>query len=300
MAQQHTTHPVRGFGVVDGLVLILMVIWGVNYVIVKQSLAEMLPLTFNGLRFLIASLLLLLSLRLVHEDWRLERSDIPRIAFLGLVGVSAYQVLFIIGLNLSTATNVSLAIATSPSMVVALSILLGMERARGSTWLGVALAFGGLVLVIGGKPNGLHFYMTTLPGDLMALGSAATWAVYTVSAQPLFRRYSPFKIATMAITAGAGPLLVVALPELARQDWGRVTALGWGGLAFSAVLSIALGYVIFYVGVKALGGPRTAIYTNLTPVVAVLTAVLILGEQMNGLQVMGAAVVLIGVYLTRR
>ena len=292
--------PAAGFGLPDVLAVGLAVVWGANFVIAKQALAELSPLSFNGLRFIGATLFLLVALRLMGENWHVERADLPRMLALGLVSITIYQVLFITGLNLSTATNSSLALATSPTLVVVLGTLLGMARPTRRTWVGVALALSGLLLVIGGKQQGLHFGGTTLAGDLMVFGSAVTWAVYTLYVPPLFRRYSSLKATTVVMAIGTVPLCLVALPEWVRQDWSRVTAVGWGGLLFSTVMSIALGYVVYYYCVKRLGASRAAAYFNLPPVFAVILAFLVLGERMTLWQGIGAIVVLIGVYLTRR
>jgi drug/metabolite transporter (DMT)-like permease len=288
------------FGAGDALALTLVTIWGLNYPITKRILDEFLPLSFDSLRFVGATLFLLVVLRLTHETWSVQRSDLPRFVMLGLIGNTLYQIGFVYGLKWSTASNVSLLIATSPTMVVILGTILGMERSTRRTWLGVAMTLLGLVLVIGGKESGLHLGWTTVRGDLLALGAALTWAIYTLFATPLFERYTPLKVTTTNMVFGTIPLLLVSLPSLASQNWRLVGAASWGGLAYSTTLSIAVGYVIFYTCVKWLGRMRTAVYFNLTPVVSTILAFIVLGERLTVVQVIGAAVVLSGVFVTRR
>jgi drug/metabolite transporter (DMT)-like permease len=291
--------PVVRWGVGDVAALTVVTSWGINFIIVKQVLTEMSPLAFNGLRFIGASVLLLILLRRLGEDWRIRRADMARVTALGLIGIALYQVCFIIGINLTTAGNSSLAIAMAPTMTVMLGAVLGVEKAKRVTWLGVVLAFGGMILVIGGG-GGLHLGLDSLWGDLLCLVSAGSWAIYTVFGQSLFRHYSPLKVTTVTMAAGTPLLLLIALPSMLSQDWGAVTPLGWAGLGFSGLFSIAIGYVLFYTAVKHLGATRTATYQNLPPIIAVALGALILGEQMAPVQLVGAAIVLAGIYLTRR
>jgi drug/metabolite transporter (DMT)-like permease len=89
------------------------------------------------------------------------------------------------------------------------------------------------------------------------------------------------------------------MPSFAAQDWGVVTLGGWAGLLYSGLLAIGLGYAIWVKGVQRLGGSRTAVYSNLTPIIATLTGVIFLGEHITALQIVGAACVLGGIVLTR-
>lgn len=289
-----------GFGLADVLAVTLALIWGLNYPLVKQVMTELSPMSFNGLRFIGASLFLLIALRVMGEDWSVRRSDLPRMLALGLIGITLYQVGFIYGLQRSTASNTSLIIATSPSLVVFFGSLLGLLRASRGTWAGVAMAFLGLLLVIGGKQQGLSLGSQTLTGDLLAFMAALTWAFYTLVVPPLFEHYSSLKATTIVMTIGTIPLIFLSVPEWRVQDWGAVTLFGWGGLLYSTVLSIALGYVIYYYCVKRLGSTRAVIYYNLTPVFSVALAFVLLGERMTLVQALGAVIVILGVYITRR
>lgn len=290
----------KGFGFGDAIALLLVVIWGVNFPISKQALVDLLPMSFNSIRFLGSSLLLLAILRVMGEDWRIRRKDLPLFTMLALVGITAYQLCFVFGLSLSTASNTSLLIATSPTLIVVFSALLGHERAAARTWLGVALSLAGIVLVVGGRGQGLHIGMQSLAGDMMALGCAVTWALYTIYGQPLFKTYSAFKVTTLTMAMGAVPLVVLAVPSLLQQNWEAVSGPAWAGLAYSTLMSIALGYVIYYTSVGLLGGRRASAYYNLTPVVSVAVAFAFLGERLTPVQAVGAVIVLLGVYVTRR
>jgi drug/metabolite transporter (DMT)-like permease len=105
--------------------------------------------------------------------------------------------------------------------------------------------------------------------------------------------------AFMMIT-GTPLLLLVCAPSLLRQDWSRVRPIAWAGVTYSAVFAIALAYIIWNHGVRKIGSTRTAIYSNITPIVAMLVAWLALGEAPTAGQVVGAVVIFVGIYLVRR
>jgi drug/metabolite transporter (DMT)-like permease len=101
------------------------------------------------------------------------------------------------------------------------------------------------------------------------------------------------------MTATTPLLILMALPDLRRQDWGAVSPQSWLGLLFSSLLAIAIAYVIWNAGVRQVGSARTAVYNYLTPLISVLVAWIVLGEAMRPVQALGAVVIVLGVVLGR-
>ncbi len=134
---------------------------------------------------------------------------------------------------------------------------------------------------------------------LLVLASTVAWALYTVLARPLLQRYSSLKVTGLSMLAGTPGIILAAAPEWQRQNWGAVPWQGWSGIAYSAVLAVSLSYVVWNAGIKIVGSARTAIYGNLQPVAAMSIGWLWLGEGLGWWQVIGAAVIVSGVFLTR-
>jgi len=283
----------------DLLMLAVVSIWGINFSVMKVTLGSVSPMAFNGLRFSLASIVMLAILRWRGESLRFARRDLVPVFLLGLMGHTLYQVLFVNGLARTSPANASLLMATAPIFVVIYGALLGVERASQRVWVGILLSFAGILLLVGGG-GGLALGLATVKGDLLVLGAAMLWAAYTIGSKSLLGRYSPLKLTTLSMIAGVIPLVIICAPAMRNENWGAAPAGVWAGLFYSAVFSVALAYIGWYTSVQRVGSNRTAIYSNLTPVIAILVAWIFLDSRLTWPQVAGAAVVLAGVMLTRR
>ena len=273
-------------------------IWGVNFPLIKVGLAVVPPLAFNALRFPFAALALFLLFRASRITARPERRDLPAIIALGILGHVVYQALFIVGVSRTSAGNASLVLATSPAWTVALSAVTGQEKVTGPVWAGVGATIVGMALVVAGG-QGASFGSATLAGDLLMLAAAVGWAAYTVGSRPLVYRYGPLPITAWTLWIGTVGVMILGAPGLSRLDPTVLTPGIWGTVLYAGVLSISVAYVLWNRGVRRLGNARTAVYSNLVPVVALLAAWVGLGERPTGLQVLGAAVILAGLRWTR-
>jgi drug/metabolite transporter (DMT)-like permease len=287
-----------GLTTVDLGLLGIPIVWGVNYAVIKAALREFQPLAFNGLRFALATVTIGLLLRRRGTSLRLPREALWRLALLGVLGHTIYQVLFIEGIARTTAANASLIMASSPMLVALLATALGRERLQVRGWLGVGLAVAGLTLVLSAQ-NRVGFTRVSLAGDLLIVAGAATWALYTVLATGVMARAPSLSATLVTFLSGTPVLLLMAVPSLVSQDWRGVGAGGWLAVAFSGIVAIGLAYLAWNTGLGTVGSTRTVVYSNLTPVVAAALAWVTLGERWSLAQVCGAAGVLVGIALTR-
>lgn len=286
------------FGVTDLALLAMTLIWGFNFIVVKTTLVEIAPLAFAALRFVLAALLLFAIVRIRQGGFYIPRAAWGRVALMGLIGTTLYQPLFISGLALTKASNSALILACTPAFIVLLNRAFGHERFTRRGWLGIALSFLGIAFVVvsGGE---FSFEPQTLLGDGLVLAATFCWALYSVLSVPLLKRYAPLSVTALSTIFGAIPLFFIGLPAMLNQNWASVTPSGWAGLVYSAVFAIVVAYIIWNVGIKRIGGARTAIYNNLTPVVATLAAAIFLGEELTAFKIIGAAIIFVGLYFAR-
>jgi drug/metabolite transporter (DMT)-like permease len=294
--QQEKAHH---FGLTDIMLISTAIIWGVNVVVVKLALVTMPPLVFNSLRFLLATALSWAALKWAEPLHKIRQQDLLTIVWLGLLGHTVYQVLFIFGINFTSAGNTSLLLATIPIWVALLSGLLALEKVSPFTWAGIVCSFLGIVLVVVGGGSAMGFALHTFKGDAMILTGTLLMAIYTIRSKPLLKDYSPLALSTYTMTSGTVGLLIIALPSIRAADFTAVDYWGWGGLLFSAIFALVVGYFVWNNGLRALGAARTAVYGNLSPVIAMLTSWAVLHESLTLAQLLGAMLIIGGLFLAR-
>jgi len=290
---------------IDALLLLMIVIWGTNYALVKSAFHEIDPQAFNALRLVLASVVMAATSHIArrttlhdifHTPAPVTRRDWVRLAWIGVVGHCFYQYLFIGGLARTSVANGALLVSATPIVITFLSTVTGQDRPGLLHWAGTLLSLLGIYIVVG---HGAHVTEASLRGDVMLMGAVLCWALYTMGARSLMERHSPVGVTALSMLIGTMVYLPVAVPNLARLDWQSVSALTWLKLVYSAVFSICVAYTIWYAAVRAIGSARTAVYSNLMPIVAMLTGWVWLREPMDAAKVLGAAAVLAGVALAR-
>jgi drug/metabolite transporter (DMT)-like permease len=278
--------------------LLVALIWGINFSVTKGVFTRFPPLAFTGVRFALASLLLVPLVRRLEESDRLPRGVLTRLILLGMVGNTLYQLLWISGLERTTASNSALILAAMPSIVALLAVGLKFEPLRPKVLGGVLVATVGVVLVVAAR--GAGFGSATLLGDLLTLGAVICWAGYTLGLRIVPPEVSPLRVTMVTTLAGAPGLMLAGMAELLGMEWSTVGWQGWAALGYSTFFSLLVAYVIWNRSVQVVGPSRTVIYMCLTPLIAVVAAAILLGEQPMPLQAIGAVLIIGGVLLTRR
>jgi drug/metabolite transporter (DMT)-like permease len=284
----------------DLRLLIVALIWGVNFPVIKHALTDFLPLSFTVVRFALAAAVLFGVMVLRGERFAVARRDLPALAALGLTGITFYNLLFMKGLQLTTASHSALFISMSPLFAAVLQTLRGRERLRAPLALGLLFATAGAYCIIRSTHGEVRFGMATVTGDLLTIGASILWALYTVLAAPLLERYPPVTVTAWSVAAGTLLLLPAGAGELARQSWSAVPAGSWAALSFAALVGAAAAYVLWYEGVKRIGATRTIAYHYLVPFIAVLVSALFLGDAVRPLTVVGGIAIIGGVALVQR
>lgn len=281
----------------DLAMLLVVLIWGGNIPVIKAALSEIPALGFAGLRFTIASLTFVFLLRAREGSVLPPAGTGWAMVGLGLLGNTAYQLLFMTGLDHTSVANTALILASTPVLVVVLGAASGIEALTAAVTGGVVLAVAGVALVLG--QDGARVTARTLAGDLPVLGAAACWAGYTLGVRRYAPAMSPLRLTTLTMLTGTPVLVLAGLPDLVRTDWAAVSPAAWGGVAYSAFLALLVAYTLWNTSVAEVGPSRTAVYNCLIPVVALTLGWLTLGERPGILQLAGAALIVGGVLVAR-
>jgi drug/metabolite transporter (DMT)-like permease len=301
------------FSRLDALLLLMVIIWGGNFSVVKYALRDFPEIPFNALRLVLASAVFVAAIAI--QQGRSEKRDGARpptagalgllpfsradwrgLCLMAVVGTLLYQLLFLAGLARTSVANSALLFGCTPVAVAILSSLAGHERLTITRWLGAALSLAGVYAIVG---HGASISSATLLGDVLVFAGTLCWSLYSVMAQPLLKRHSPLVVTGVSMTIGTGLFLVVAAGPMMTTDWSAISLTSWLLMAASSLFSLAFAYIIWYTAVQQIGSARTAVYSNVTPIVAMVVAALSLGEQITLRQILGAVLILGGIAVTR-
>lgn len=276
----------------------MAVIWGINFVVVKYATQVFNPFAFTGLRVGAAALFLLL-VAFARGHISLPRRDVVGLLLLGVIGNGLYQLFFVHGVARTRAGNAALIVGAAPAFIALFARVRGLERVKRMTLVGIALSVIGVGLVIAGSANPSNGQTTTLLGSVLVFCGVLCWTVYTIMLQPYTKRIDVVRLSAITMVGGAVPLLIASTPALVATNWSAVGSGGWLALFYSSVISMGVAYFFWYRGLRVLGPTRTAVYSNLQPIIALLVAWAFLGEIPTIFQGVGAATIVAGVFLTR-
>ena len=272
----------------DFLLLLMVLIWGSNFSIVKVALQDFPEAAFNASRLAVATGVYLGVIFATPARARLQaltRKDWIELAFLGSIGTFFYQFCFVSAVKRTSVGNGSLIIGISPIVIALMSAVVGHERIRPVRWLGIAVALVGLYLVVG---HGVDVSGQTWRGDALMMAGVICWSIYSVASQGILKRHSPLIVIALTFSIGATLYVLAMTPWLITTDWRAISRFSWVMMLTSALLALNLSYWIWYTGLQRLGGSRTSVYSYLTPVVAMVVAAFWLGEPISANQVAGA------------
>lgn len=282
----------------DFEMVLVVLIWGANFTFIKFCLAEFPPYAFATLRFGLASILLAALAWHREGPPRIPRQTIGRLIALGVVGNTLYQVLFMIGLTHTSVANVAIMVGCSPVLVALIGAISGVEQLRRPVAIGALLAFTGIALVV--SAHGPEFSARTLRGDLAVFCASFCWAVYTLGLRGVVGEVSNLWLTAFTTIASVPGLLLFGWRQFGEIHWSEITSRAWWSLAYTTLLALVVAYLLWNASVRLLGSGRTAIFGAGVPVVAMLLAWPLLGEQPRPVQIAGAACIVAGVLAARR
>ncbi|MDR0213055.1 MAG: EamA family transporter [Comamonas sp.] len=291
--------PASGMSRADWLsAIIVIVIWGMNFVVMKWGLATLSPLLLCALRFAAASLPFLLFVRPPKNlSWGI-------LAAYGLVqGVGQFGLLFT-GMKLGMPAGMaSVVLQTQAFITMLLAAAFLHEKPRRWQWMGLLIAIAGLLLI--GAAHGEGAADMTLMGFVLTVGAAAMWAVSNLLTRMAARQGS-YEPASFIVWTSIFPMIPLLLLSIWMEGNDAVLlqlqSIGWrelGVIAYLALLSTLLGYGLWTRLLQRYAASTVAPLSLLVPVIGLLSAMLLLGEFPTGLQWLGTAGVLLGMVVNQ-
>ena len=278
------------------------ILWGGTFIAGRIASAQLPAASSAWLRFLFASVSLLLILHF-SEGLRtlssLTKRQFLATAALGATGILSYNLFFFNALALIPASRTAMFVALNPVITILLATIFLGERLRALRWFGVALALVGVLTVVTRGDFG-RIVQSFGRGECLMLGAVSSWAIYTLIGRSVLGGLSPLLATTCASLWGTLFLSVVAAPTLVAVNLPQISGAVWASLVFLGVLGTALAFVWYYEGIQKLGTARAVIFNNLVPIFGVLLAWLILGEAIDASLLVGGSLAIAGVFLVNR
>lgn len=274
-------------------VLGAVLLWSTSFVATKLALGDVPPLTLGAVRFVVAACVLGVAVGVVGGVRRPPPADLGRLAVGGLLGITVYFSMENFGVHLATASDAALLVVSYPAITMLLEILLYRARVSPVRFAGVGLAMLGVYLIVGGSPGSSG--TNRLFGDALLVATGFVWALYNFSTSGVVRRYPMLTVVFYQTLFGAAAFLPLALLES-----GSWRTLGPSSLLVVAYLGLFCSLVAFWLyahGLKGLDAGSAVNTMNLVPVFGVLVAVVVLGEPVGVVQLVGGLVVIGGVTL---
>ena len=280
------------------LAILTSAIWGTTFISSKLLLQEGLsPAAIMILRFVLAYVLML---PFVKGKWFCKSlKDELLMVLLGISGGSLYFLLENTALVYTQASNVAIIIAATPLLTMLTVNLLDRGKGASKRLYGYSLmSLAGVALVIF---NG-NFVLKLNPiGDLLTFGAVVTWVIYSIIIAKVQERYSSWMITRKIFFYGVVTLLPYFLVEPWNVTWEMMSRpMVWGNIAYLGVLASLGCYMTWNIVIKRLGAVDATNYLYINPIVAMITANLLLGERIPPLAIAGTALILVGVYLAER
>ena len=281
---------------VDLMLLGTVLLWALNVTVTRYLLTHgFRPLAYASIRYFAATSLFWAFTAHRERSFRFRVSD-GKLVVLAALLVFLNQLCFVSSIHLTTASTVGLVLGTTPVFVGLFALLAGLERPASTFWFAALLSFFGVGLIAGGGHGGVS---SDVLGDVLAVGTAATWAGYSVAIAPLMRRYSPLRVSALVLALGWLPLTLVSLPQLAAQSFDDFRTLTWLAFVYAVVGPLFLTNILWFTAIDRVGPSRASLFTNLQPFFAVLFALLLLSEHLNRWEVAGGFAIAVGIVLER-
>ena len=269
--------------------LVTATIWGTTAIGIKVALETYPPFILTTGRWLLSLAILLPAMRRLGIRPILDR----RTAILGLFGILGFNTFFTFGLERTSAANGSLINGALPVVVALISFLILNERLAPIRVVGIVLSLIGVVITVLGATLD-----ASVLGNVLIFGAVLSWAIYTIFNRERLRGENP-----VGIIAGSALFGMLMMIPFAAVEWLQDTPPGPGlGLAAIIVyLSIGPAMLANYFWVFALDrvpASQAAVFSNLTPIVGIVLAGVLLDEPITRFHVIGALLVICGVLLT--
>lgn len=280
------------------LLMLSTLFWAGNAVVGRAVVTEIPPTMLAQIRWSLAALIIVpIAWPKLRAELPLVRRHLPAILLLSLTGIAVFNTIQYWSLQYTTAINVSVLQSSTPLLIGLWSLVLWRDPLSRGQLGGIAVSLTGVLLIVSGGDVTRLASLKLNSGDVAMLVAIADYALYSALLR-LRPGLSPVSFLAVTITIGALFLLPFTAAEYAFG--ARITALGLGGmaaLAYVAIFPSILSYACFNRGVQLIGANRAGPFFHLVPLFGSVMAILFLGERPGWHHLVGAILIVGGVFV---
>lgn len=279
--------------------------WGLSFISTKVLLRRLAPIQVAFLRHAIASVAIWIAAAVARPDIRVSLRDLPTMLIAAVVGIPIYYYFENTGLLYLSAATASIITASTPAMTAVIESIFYRKRLPLAGWAGILVSAGGVALVVqsgaaqaaAASAAGRSDFLL---GASMLLTSSFAWSLYTIFNRPNVASYGSLTTNAYQITFATAVLYVATLRNGVpwREALSRPEVLL--NLGYLGIFCSAVGYLLYLFALQSLGPTVVSAFINLVPVFGVAGSALILGEQITLVQLVGGAIVVLGIFAVER
>jgi drug/metabolite transporter (DMT)-like permease len=276
------------------MLLGVVLLWALNTTVTRYVLTHGFhPLAYATVRYGAAT-----SLFIGFTWWRersfwIARRDLRYVALAASM-IFCNQICFVYSIDKTSAATVTLILGMTPIFIGVFASVVGLEHMHRGFWIATVVSVVGVALVATGSGG----FAGHKAGDAIAIGTAATWAVYSIAITPLMRRYSPLRISSIVLGIGWIPIAIVGLRQTTSQSFDFGWKM-WLCFAFAVIGPLFLTNILWFTSISHVGPSHASLFSNMQPAFGVLFALLLLSESLSWWEVVGGVMIISAVLLER-
>jgi drug/metabolite transporter (DMT)-like permease len=279
---------------VDLMLLGTVLLWALNSTVTRYVLTHGFhPLAYATTRYAAATVLFWAFTYAREGTFRILRRDWRYVAIAAAM-IFGNQLCFVYAVDKTSASTVTLFLATTPIFIGLVANVIGLERMGSGFWIATAVSIVGVAFVASGSGG----FSGHLFGDLLAISTALTWGMYSVAITPLMRRYSPFRVSSLVLACGWVPIAIVGIPQTTTESF-HISAQMWVSFGFAVLGPLFLTNILWFTAISRVGPSRASLFSNLQPAFGVVFAILLLGERLSKWEIVGGVLILAAVLVER-
>jgi drug/metabolite transporter (DMT)-like permease len=273
--------------------------WAINTVIARGIIFEIKPMALSFYRWLVA-LIIIMPFAMVHikKDSKLIKENIGFLFILALPSVAIYNSIIYLGAQYTTATNISLVVATMPVMTILFAWIMNREKPFLIQSLGIGISLCGMLVIIAKGSWHLLVSLSFNPGDLLIVIAIASWSFYSVMLKKRQIDISPISFLTILIALGLVCIMPFYLWELAVFKGFEINSINISIFIFLGIFPSILSYLCWNSGVREAGASIASVFMYLVPVFTSIIACIFLKETLFPYHFSGGILIFSGLILS--